>query len=197
MVLGTSRILGGDNTSIGLTLKVLYNLMREADEMHVTPQWRPFLGLDIGQREAGGATGASHAHLETHTDPCLNSTDEGSARPRPITQVQDLLYRLETVVHTIEHVTRTQQNQSSHHHVTQSMGLRILQGLTPRGYIFAARTPRERDLKWAHPASGTNFDTLPDLATIAVNLTHWHSYKGTWKTMEGTVSVPLSETSHN
>jgi len=72
------------------------------------------------------------------------------------------------------------------------MGLRILQGLTPRGFILATWTPRERDLKWAHPASGNYFDTLPDLATIAVNLTHWRSYKGTWKTMEGTILVPLS-----
>jgi len=72
------------------------------------------------------------------------------------------------------------------------MGLKILQGLTPKGYILAARTLRERDLKWAHPASGTNFNTLPDLVTIAVNLTHWHSYKGTWKTIEETMLVPLS-----
>jgi len=72
------------------------------------------------------------------------------------------------------------------------MGLRILQALTPRGYILALRTSRERDLKWAHPVSGTNFDTLPDLATIQVNLTQWHSHKATWQTMEGTISVPLS-----
>ena len=50
----------------------------------------------------------------------------------------------------------------------------------------------ERDLKWAHPASDTYFDTLLDLATITVNLTHSHSYKGTWKTREGAISVPLS-----
>jgi len=38
IVLGTLRIWGGDETSKGMTLQVLYNLMREADGMHVTPQ---------------------------------------------------------------------------------------------------------------------------------------------------------------
>jgi len=192
MVLGTLRAWGGDEISKGLTLQVLYNLMREVDKMHDTPQRRPLPRPDISPGEARGATGACHAYLGTHIDPYLNSTEEGSAEPRPITQAQGLLYRLETVTHTIEQVTRTLLNQSSHHHVTQSMGLRILQGLTPRGYILTTRTPRERDLKWAHPASCTYFDTPPDLATIVVNLTHWHSYEGTWKTMEGTILVPLS-----
>ena len=172
MVLGALRAWGGDETSKGLTLHVLYNLMREVDKMDDTPQQRPLPHPDISPGEARGVTGAGYAYLGTHIDPGLNWTEKGSAEPRPITQAQDRLYRLETDTHTIETVTRTLLNQSSHHHVTQSMGLRILQCLTPRGYILTTRTPRERDLKWAHPASGTYFDTLPDLAAILVNLTH-------------------------
>jgi len=190
MVLGTLRAWGEDETSKGLTLQVLYNLMREADRMHDTPQRRPLPHPDLCPGVVGGAAGACHAYLGTHTDLYLNSTEEGSARPRPITRAQGLLYRLETDTHTLEQVTRTLHNQSSRHHVIQSMGLRILQALTPRGYILAVRTPRERDLKWAHPVSGTNFDTLPDLATIVVNLTHWHSHKATWQTMEGSSRTP-------
>jgi len=72
------------------------------------------------------------------------------------------------------------------------MGIRILQALTPRRFILAERTPGKRDLKWSHPVSGTNFDTLPDLAAVAINLTYWHCYKATWQTMEGTISVPSS-----
>jgi len=70
MVLGTLRAWGGDETSQGVTLQVLYNLMREADKMHVTPQQHPLPHPDIG----------------TYTDLHLNSTEEGSARPRPITR---------------------------------------------------------------------------------------------------------------
>ena len=176
MVLGTLRAWGGDETSKGLTLQVSYNLMREADKMHDTPHQNPLPHLGIG----------------AYTDLHLNSTKEGSARPRPITRAQGLLYRLETDTHTIEQVTRTLHNQPLHHDITQSMGLRILKALTPRRFTLAARTPRERDLKWSHPVSGTNFDTLPDLVTVAVNLTHWHSHKAMWQTMEGTISVPLS-----
>ena len=101
-VLGTLRAWGGDDTSKGLTLQVLYNLMREMDKMQDTPQRRPLPRLDISPGEARGVTGACHAYLGTHIDPYLNSTEEGSAEPRPITQAQGLLYRLETVTHTIE-----------------------------------------------------------------------------------------------
>jgi len=190
-VLGTLRAWGGDDTSKGLTLQVLYNLMREVDEMHNTPQRRPLPRPDISPGETRGTTGACHVYLGTHIASYLNSNAEGSVEPGPITQAQGILHGLEMDTHTIETVTRTLLNQPSHHHVAQSMGLRILQGITPRGYILTTWTPRERDLKWTHPASDTYFDTLPDLATITVNLTHWHSYKGTWKTREGSISVPL------
>jgi len=72
------------------------------------------------------------------------------------------------------------------------MGRRILQALTPKGFILSERTPRERDLKWSHHVSGTCSDTLPDLAVVSVNITYWHSHKAMWQTMEGTISVPLS-----
>jgi len=68
------------------------------------------------------------------------------------------------------------------------MGIRILQALTPRRFILAERTPGERDLEWSNPVSGT----LPDLAAVSVNLTHWHCHKAIWQTMKGTISVPLS-----
>ena len=47
-------------------------------------------------------------------------------------------------------------------------------------------------LKWAHLASGTNFDTLPDLAAVSINITHWHSHKKIWQIMKGTILVPIS-----
>jgi len=176
MVLGTLRAWGGDETSKGLTLQLLYNLMREADKTQDTPQQNHLSHPDIGK----------------DTDLHLNSAGKDSEGHRIITQAQGLLYRLEAETHTIERVTRTLQNHPSHHHVTQCMGIRILQALTPRIFILAERIPGERDLKWSHPVSGTNFDTLPDLAAVAVNLTYWHCHKVIWQTMEGTISVPSS-----
>jgi len=86
MVLGTIRAWGGDETSKGLTLQVLYNLMREVDKIYDTPHLRSLPRLDISPGEARGATEACHAYLGTHIDPYLNSTEEGSAEPRSITQ---------------------------------------------------------------------------------------------------------------
>jgi len=118
MVLETLRAWGGDETSKGLTLQVLYNLMREAHKMQDTPQQNPLLHPDIGK----------------DTDLHLNSTGEGSEGPRTITRAQGLLYRLETETHTIERVTRTLHDHPSHHHITQGMGIKILQALTPRRF---------------------------------------------------------------
>jgi len=72
------------------------------------------------------------------------------------------------------------------------MGIRILQALTPRGFILDERTPEARDLKWSLPISGTNFDTLPDPVAVSVNLTYWHCLKAIWLTLEGTILVPAS-----
>jgi len=69
------------------------------------------------------------------------------------------------------------------------MGIRILQALTPRGFILDERTLDARDLKWSHPISGTNFDTLPDPVAVSVNPTYWHCLKATWLTLEGTILV--------
>jgi len=98
MVLGTLRSWGGDETSKGLTLQVLYNLMREVDKTQDTPQQNPLLHPDIGK----------------DTDLHLNSTGEDSAGPRTITRAQGLLYRLETETHTIKRVTRTLHNPLCH-----------------------------------------------------------------------------------
>jgi len=176
MVLGTLQACGGDETSTGLTLQVLYNLMSQADKTLDTPQQNPL----------------SHPDVDKDTDPHLNRTGEVSEGYRIITRAQGLLYRVEIETHTIERVTRTLQNHPSHHHITQCMGIRILQALTPREFILAGRTPRARDLKWSHPVSGTNFDTLPDLAAVSVNLTYWHCHMAIWRTTEGTILVPSS-----
>ena len=69
IVLGTLRAWGGDETSKGLTLQVLYILMREVDKTQDTPHQDPLLHPDIGK----------------NTDLHLNSTGEGSAGPRTIT----------------------------------------------------------------------------------------------------------------
>jgi len=150
-VLGTLRAWGGDETSKGLTLQVLHNLMREADKTQDTPQQNPLLHPDIGK----------------DTDLHLNTIGGDSEGPRIITRAQGLQYRLEIETHMIERVTRTLQNHPSHHHITQCMGIRILQALTPRRFIPARRTPGARDLKRSHPVSGTHFDTLPDLAGVS------------------------------
>jgi len=71
------------------------------------------------------------------------------------------------------------------------MGMRILQALTPRGFLDV-RTPETRDLKWSHPISGTYFDTLPDPVEIKINLTYWHCLKAARHTQEGTISAPSS-----
>jgi len=110
MVLGTMRAWGGDETSKGLTLQVHYNLMREVDKTQDTPHQNPSPHPDIGK----------------NTDLHLNSTGKGSGGPRTITRAQNLLYRLETETHMIERAIWTLHNHSSHHHVTQSMGIRIL-----------------------------------------------------------------------
>jgi len=176
MVLGALRAWGGDETTKGLTFQVLYNLMRQVDNTQDTPHQGPLL----------------HPNKCKNTDLHLNSTGEGSRGPKTTTRAQGLLYRLETETHTIERAIRTLHNHPSHHHVTQSMGIRILQALTLQGIILSERTPRERDLKWSYPVSGTSFDTLPDLTAVSVNITYWHSHKAMWQTMEGTISVPLS-----
>jgi len=72
------------------------------------------------------------------------------------------------------------------------MGTRILQALTPRGFILDKRTPEARDLKLSHPISGTHFDTLPDLVAVLINLTYWHCLKARWLTLQGIILVPSS-----
>jgi len=176
MVLGALLAWGGDETTKGLTFQVFYNLMREVDNMQDTPHQGPSL----------------HPNKGESTDLHLNNTGGGSGGPNTITRAQGLLYRLETETHTIERAIRTLYNHPSHHHVAQSIGIIILQALTPKGFILSERTPRERDLKWTHPVSGTSFDTLPDLIAVSFNITHWHSHKAMWQTMEATISVPLS-----
>jgi len=67
--------------------------------------------------------------------------------------------------------------------------MRILQALTPRGFILDERTPEARDQKWSHLISGTYFDTLSDPVAVLINLTYWHCLKATWYTLEGTILV--------
>jgi len=175
-VLDTLQAWGGDETSKGLTLEVLYNLMRESDRTGDTARQNT----------------SSHPDAEIDTGPYRNRSREDPEGDRTITRAQDLLYRLEIETHRVERVTRTLQNQPSQHHITQEMGTRILQALTPRGFILDKRTLEARDLKWSHPISGTYFDTLPDPVAVLINLTYWHCLKATWLTLEGTILVPSS-----
>ena len=107
-------------------------------------------------------------------------------------RAQDTLYRLEIESHRIEQVTRNLQNTPSQHHITQGMGMRILQALTPRGFSLDMRTPETRDHRWSHPISGACFDTLPDLVEVIVILFYWHCLKAAWYSQEGTILVPSS-----
>ena len=166
----------GDKTSKGLTFQVLYNLIKESDRTG-----------DPARQDT-----SPHPDAETDLDPNRNMLREDLDGDRTIARAQDLLYRLEIESHKIEQVTRTLQNQSSQHHITQGMRMRILRALTPRGFILDERTPEARDLKWSHPISDTYFDTLPDPVAVSINLTYWHLLKATWYTLEGTILVPSS-----
>jgi len=166
----------GDETSQGLTLQVLYNLIRESDRTG-----------DPARQDT-----LPHPDAETNTDPNQNGVREDLEGDRTIERAQDLLYRLEIESHRIEQVTRNLQNHSSQHHTTQGMGMRILQDLTPREFTLDVRTLETRDLKWSHPISGTHFDTLPDPVEKTVNLTFWHCLKAAWHTQEVTISAPSS-----
>jgi len=107
-VLGTLQAWGRNDTTQGLTLQVLHNLMREADEAHDTAQQRPLPRPlprpDIRTGETRGTTGACYAHLDTHIDAHLHSTVEDQVEPGPFTQTQNILNGLKTDTHTIETV---------------------------------------------------------------------------------------------
>ena len=107
--------------------------MREADEAQDTAKQRPLPRPDIRTSETRGTTWACYAHLDTHIDAHLHSTVEDPVEPGPFSQIQGILHGLETDTHTIETVIRNLLIRPSHHHVAQSMGLRILQNITPRG----------------------------------------------------------------
>jgi len=125
-------------------------------------------------------------------DPTRIGVREDLEGDKTIARAQDLLYRLEIESHRIEQVTRNLQNLPSQHHITQGMGKRILQALTPRGFTLDVRTPETQDLKWSHPISGTCFDTLPDPVEVIILLSYWHCLKAAWYSQEGTISAPSS-----
>jgi len=109
-----------------------------------------------------------------------------------ISRAQGALNRLEIESHKIEKATWNLQNTPSQHHVTQGMGMRILQALTPRGFSLDMRTPEKQDLRWSHSISGTCFDTLPDLEEVTIILSYWHCLKTAWHSQAGTILVPSS-----
>jgi len=175
-VYDTLQVWMGDETSQGLTLQVLYNLIGESDR------------TDYPTRQDT----SPHPDAETDIDPNQNRVREDLAGDSTNVRAQDILYKLEMVSHRIEQVTRNLQDESSQHHITQGMGIKILQALTPRGFTLEVKTPETRDLKWSHPISGTYFDTLPNLVEVMINLTYWHCLKAAWHTQEGTISAPSS-----
>jgi len=75
------------------------------------------------------------------------------------------------------------------------LGMATLEALTPRGFSLGERTLENRELKWSHSLSGTQFDTLPDLVAVGVQLTYWHCLKATGHTLAGTILVPKSANS--
>jgi len=100
-VLETLQAWEGDETSKGLTLQVLYNLMGEVDKTHDTSLQNH----------------SSHPDIDKVMDPQPNSVGEDSEGHRIITRAQGLVYRLEIETHTIERVIRNLQNQP---HITTS-----------------------------------------------------------------------------
>jgi len=76
----------GDETSKGLTLQVLYNLMRESDMTGDTAQLNT----------------SSHPDAENDTDPYWNRLGEDLEGYRTITRAHDLPYRLKIGTHRIE-----------------------------------------------------------------------------------------------
>jgi len=165
-----------DETSQGLTLQVLYNFIRDSDKTR-----------DPAQQDFSTLPDA-----ETDMDPYRNVTPEGLEEDRTILRAQDALYRLKIESHRIEQATRNLQDTPSQHHVTQGMGMRILQALTPRGFSLDMRTPEIRDLRWSHSISGTCFDSLPDLEEVTIILSYWHCLKAAWHSQTVTISVPSS-----
>ena len=165
----------GDETSKGLTLQVLYNMSSASDETGNQAQQDTSSLLDS----------------ETDIDPNWNRMRE-DLTGHTGTRALVLLYRLEIVSHKIERAIRALQHQSSLHHTTQVLGVRILQALTPRGFSLDAMTLKTRELKWSHLISGTHFDTLPDPVAVFIKLTYWHCLKDTGHTLEGTFLVPVS-----
>jgi len=163
-VLDTLQTWMRDETSQGLTLQVLYNLIRESDKTRDPTQQY------------------SSTHPDTETD---METPEGLEGDRTILRAQDALCQLEIESHRIEQATRNLQNTPSQHHVTQGMGMRILQALTPRGFSLDIRTPEIRELRWSHHISGTCFDTLPDLEEVTIILSYWHCLKAAWHSQAG------------
>ena len=170
-VLDTLQAWMSDETSQGLTLQVLYNLIRETDKTREPTQQY------------------SSTDLDTETD---METPEGLEGVQTIPRAQDALYRLEIESHRIEQAIRNLQNNPSQHHVTQGMGRRILQALTPRRFSLDIRTPEIQELRWSHQISGTCFDTLPDLEEVTIILSYWHCLKATWHSQAGTILVPSS-----
>jgi len=175
-VYDTLQVWMKDETSQGLTLQVLYNLIGESDRT----------GYPTRQDTS------PHPDAKTDIDPNRNREGEDSAGDSTYVRAQDILYKLEMVSHRIEQVTRNLQYESSQHHITQGMGIKFLQALTPRGFTLEVKTPETRDLKWSHPISGTYFDTLPNPVEITINLTYWHCLKAAWHRQEGTISAPSS-----
>jgi len=86
-----------------------------------------------------------HLDSETDIDPNWNRVRE-DLKGHTGARAPVLLYRLEIESHKIEQAIRTLQHQSSQHHTTQVLGMRILQALTPRGFTLDEMTPETREL---------------------------------------------------
>jgi len=143
---------GGDETTKGLAFQVIHNMMQELDD---TSAQAPSPRYD-GQG---------------NTNPTLIKTRGAVLGPKITTRAQGQLYVLETETHAIERAIQTICNHSTQHYIALSMGIKILQTLTPEGYFLAERTTLDRTPMWIHPPSGTYFETLPDLVAVSIHIT--------------------------
>ena len=126
-VLRTLAGCGGDETTMGLALQVIDNVMRE---------WDGTTGQPPPQQDGGRG----------RTDPSLTKSRAGTTGPRHTKRAQSLLHGLETETHIIEQAIRSLYNKSSQNHIAQIMGIETLQALTPEDYSHSERRPEDRAL---------------------------------------------------
>ena len=122
----------GDETSKGLTLQVLLNLSGVSNEK--------------GDPTHQGLTTPQFSNTNTYPIRKGERSDQTGTTENPLA----FLHRLETDTHKIERTIRSLQHLPLQHHITQMLGMTVLEGLTPRGFFLGERTLENRELQWYH-----------------------------------------------